>query len=124
MALRQFNTDKNNKRLIIIGLDGVPYSLIQKYTSIGLMPNLRQLIEESQFIRMQSSIPDVSSVAWSSIITGKNPGEHGIFGFTEIEPCSYQYRYPNFNDLKARSTKQKARLQRIKIGRASCRERV
>ena len=102
MALRQFNTDKNNKRLIIIGLDGVPYSLIQKYTSIGLMPNLRQLIEESQFIRMQSSIPDVSSVAWSSIITGKNPGEHGIFGFTEIEPCSYQYRYPNFNDLKAR----------------------
>ena len=101
MALRKLNTDKNNKRFIIIGLDGVPYSLIQKYTSIGLMPNLRQLIEESQFIRMQSSIPDVSSVAWSSIITGKNPGEHGIFGFTELDPCSYKYRYPNFNDLKA-----------------------
>lgn len=93
--------NKNQGRKIIIGLDGVPYSLIQKYTSNGLMPNLRELIDESQFVQMHSSIPDVSSVAWSSIITGKNPGEHGIFGFTELDPDSYQYRFPNFNDLKA-----------------------
>ena len=101
MALRQLNAGKNNKRFIIIGLDGVPYSLIQKYISNGVMPNLRQLMDDSQFVQMQSSIPHVSSVAWSSIITGKNPGEHGIFGFTELDPESYQYRYTNFNDLKA-----------------------
>lgn len=94
------NTNKNKGKTIIIGLDGVPHSLIKQYTSNGLMPNLRQLIDDSQFVQMQSSIPDVSSVAWSSIITGKNPGEHGIFGFTELDLYSYEYRYPNFSDLK------------------------
>ena len=101
MSLRRFNILKNKKKIIIIGLDGVSYALIKKYTSNGLMPNLRQLIENSRFVPMQSSLPNVSSVAWSSVITGKNPGEHGIFGFTEIDPCTYKYRYPNFVDLKA-----------------------
>lgn len=95
------STDKNKGKTVIIGLDGVPYSLIQKYTSNGLMPNLGKLIAESQFVKMQSSIPSVSSVAWSSIFTGKNPGEHGIFGFTELDPITFKYQFPNFCDVKA-----------------------
>jgi predicted AlkP superfamily phosphohydrolase/phosphomutase len=67
----------------------------------NIMPNIRTLIESGSFDKMASSVPEISSVAWSSIITGKNPAEHGIFGFMDLRPYTYQMHFPNFNDLKA-----------------------
>lgn len=89
------------KRIVIVGLDGVPYRLIQELSQNGIMPNFAKLIESGVFRRMESSIPEISSVAWSSIITGVNPGEHGIFGFTDLAPESYQTVFTNFSSLKA-----------------------
>lgn len=89
------------KRIIIIGLDGVPFGLLKDLAERGIMPNTRAIISQGIFRSMQSSIPEVSSVAWSSIITGKNPAEHAIFGFTELRPNSYELRFPNFSDLQA-----------------------
>lgn len=88
-------------RLIIIGLDGVPYRLLKDLADRKIMPNTREIIKNGIFRQMSSSIPEVSSVAWSSIITGKNPAEHGIFGFTDFLPDTYKLYFPNFNDLKA-----------------------
>ncbi|MCR4404972.1 MAG: alkaline phosphatase family protein [Candidatus Acetothermia bacterium] len=92
------------RRAVIIGLDGMPYRLIADLAGQGVMPNMRALIAEAEgaFTPMESTIPEVSSVAWSSIITGKNPGEHGIFGFTDLRPGTYELFFPNFNDLGAR----------------------
>lgn len=87
---------------VIIGLDGVPYRLIEDLSASGVMPHLGALRASGIFKQMASSIPEVSSVAWSSIITGKNPGEHGIFGFTGLRPGSYDLFFPNFHDLGAR----------------------
>ncbi|MDY7034344.1 MAG: alkaline phosphatase family protein [Thermodesulfobacteriota bacterium] len=88
-----------NKRLVIIGLDGVPYSLVQELSVRGEMPNMFGLTGESTFCSMKSSIPDISCVAWSSIMTGKNPGEHGIFGFMDMVPGSYNIYFPNYTNL-------------------------
>lgn len=90
----------DKKRTIIIGLDGVPYRLLEDLAQNGVMPNVSQIIQGGIFRKMASSIPEISSVAWSSVITGKNPGEHGIFGFIDLFPNSYRMRFPNFNDLK------------------------
>jgi len=91
------------KRTVIIGLDGMPHRLIKDLSENGTMPNVKALIKEGVFRQMESSIPEVSSVAWSSIITGKNPGEHGIFGFTDLAPGTYRTVYPNFSTLKTAS---------------------
>ena len=88
-------------RIIIVGLDGVPFGLLRELSNKGVMPNTKEIISSGIFRKMQSSLPEVSSVAWSSIITGKNPGEHGIFGFTDLSSNSYQLRFPNFNDLQS-----------------------
>ena len=88
-------------RIIIVGLDGVPFGLLRELSDKGVMPNTKRIISNGIFRMMQSSIPEVSSVAWSSIITGKNPGEHGIFGFTDLSSNSYRLRFPNFNDLQS-----------------------
>jgi len=85
----------------MVGLDGAPYGLIENFTNNGIMPKTKQVIESGLFVQMESSIPEISSVAWSSVITGKNPGEHGIFGYTDIPLGTYRLSFPNFNNLKA-----------------------
>ena len=90
------------RRTILIGLDGVPYRLIQHLSQNGTMPAVRALVDKGIFRKMASTIPEVSSVAWSSMITGMNPGVHGIFGFTDLAPGTYRLVFPNFDHLKAR----------------------
>jgi len=90
-----------NPKTVIIGLDGVPFGMIQDFAESGVMPHTAELISQGTFRIMRSSVPEISSVAWSSVITGKNPGQHGIFGFTDLFPGSYKMRFPNFDDLKA-----------------------
>ena len=90
-----------NTKTVIIGLDGVPFQMIEDFISTGVMPNTARIISDGTFKKMYSSIPEVSSVAWSSMITGKNPAEHGIFGFMDTHPNSYKMRFPNYNNLRA-----------------------
>jgi len=89
-----------DKRTVIIGIDGAPFSLIEELSDQGVMPFLASLRTEGIFTLMRSSIPAVSSVSWSSIITGHNPGEHGIFGFAEMMPGTYTLCFPNFLSLR------------------------
>lgn len=88
-------------RTIIVGLDGVPFGLVRDFARKGVMPHTAEIISEGVFKPLSSSTPEVSSVAWASVITGVNPGVHGIFGFTELTPGTYKMRFPNSNDLKA-----------------------
>jgi len=89
-------------RSIIIGLDGVPFRLLQDLAGRGVMPNCATIIDSGFFAPISSTIPEISSVAWSSIITGKNPAEHGIFGFMDIPRGTYRISFPNFNSLQAK----------------------
>lgn len=89
-----------DKSVVVIGLDGVPYTLLVDYMERGIMPEFSQLCKNGKLYRMKSTLPEVSSVAWSSFMTGKNPGEHGIFGFMEIDRQNYEYIFPNFNSVK------------------------
>lgn len=94
------SVEKRSKKVVIIGLDGVPYTLLAHYMSKGLMPRLSELCKSGRLLKMRSSLPEISSVAWSNFITGKGPGCHGIFGFMEIHRQTYGYTFPNFNSLK------------------------
>jgi predicted AlkP superfamily phosphohydrolase/phosphomutase len=76
-------------RLIVIGIDGASYEMIAQLAGDGTLPHMQRLIQAGTFRRMISSLPEVSPVAWSSIITGVDPAEHGVFGFTDLAPHSY-----------------------------------
>ena len=89
------------KRVLIIGLDGVPHSLLLDLAKKDVMPNVKALLDDGILKKMKPSIPDVSSVSWSSIITGKNPGEHGVFGFTYLIEGTYTLAFHDFTKLKA-----------------------
>lgn len=85
----------------VIGLDGTPHSFIEKEMAAGNLPHLKQLTERGRFVPLASEIPTISSVAWASFMTGRNPGEHGIFGFTDRQPGTYDLYFPNYAHLKA-----------------------
>lgn len=91
------------KKLVLIGIDGVPCELISDFSNSGIMPNIKRLIERYKLSRINSPLPEVSSVSWTSLMTGMNPGEHGIFGFYDIDRKNYSYIYPDFPSLPVRT---------------------
>jgi len=91
---------KKKTRVCVIGLDGVPYSLLLELTQKGVMPALGRLIERGHLHKLKASLPEISAVSWTDFMTGANSGTHGIFGFTDLKPGSYNIRFPNFLDVK------------------------
>jgi len=90
----------NEGKNVVIGIDGVPYTLIEELSDEGIMTNFAKLREEGSFKKMESSIPAISSTSWGTIITGKNPGQHGIYGFTDIIQGTYTLSFSNFHSFK------------------------
>jgi len=50
---------------------------------------------------MRSSIPTISSVSWTSFMTGQNPGKHGVYGFTDLKPGTLTLFFPNFGNVQS-----------------------
>jgi len=100
MAFKLFGK-KQKPRACVVGLDGVPCTLLQDMMERGVMPNTRRISENAVLRDMTVSLPEISSVSWSTFMTGKNSGEHGIFGFTDLKDNSYDLRFPSFKDLQS-----------------------
>ncbi|MDY6771281.1 MAG: alkaline phosphatase family protein [Candidatus Nanohaloarchaea archaeon] len=71
--------------LIIIGIDGASPDIIRELHDEGRLDNLSQLIDDGSFATLQSTHIPITPSAWTSMLTGKNPGKHGVFGFTELK---------------------------------------
>ncbi|HJN91106.1 MAG TPA: alkaline phosphatase family protein, partial [Dehalococcoidia bacterium] len=78
---------------------GVPEHLLRRLADEGVMPRVAERIAGAHLRPMRASLPEISSVSWSSFMTGADPGEHGIYGFTDIEPQSYALTFPSFADV-------------------------
>ncbi len=79
-------TFRSRRQVVVISIDGTPYSLLQRLMAAGHMPHFSQLVREGDFHELRSVYPAISSVAWSSFMTGQNPAKHGIFGFVDRQP--------------------------------------
>ena len=69
-------------RLVIIGLDGATWDLIEPLAAEGKMPAISRIREESAHGKLRSVIPPVTAPAWATMLTGRDPGEHGVFAMT------------------------------------------
>ncbi len=98
--LRKLCGKSKSRRVVVIGLDGTPYTFFRKAMAEGHMPNLARLVEEGSFRRINSVYPTVSSVAWSSFMTGRNPGQHNIYGFIDRQPGTYKTYIPTSRAMK------------------------
>jgi predicted AlkP superfamily phosphohydrolase/phosphomutase len=69
----------------------------------GRLPNLSKLANNGVSGRLESAIPPVTPPAWTSFMTGKNPGKHGIFYFFQSQPGSYAMRYANAGSRRSKT---------------------
>ena len=91
---------KKQNRVCVIGLDGVPHSLLLDLAKKGVMSSLGRIIDSGRLHKMKASLPEISAVSWTDFMTGTNSGTHGIFGFTDLKHGAYELRFPNFLDVK------------------------
>lgn len=69
------------RRVMVLGLDGATWKLLRRFAGDGTMPNLASFLERGCAADLMTQVPPVTATAWSSFVTGLNPGKHGVFEF-------------------------------------------
>lgn len=90
-------------KLLVIGLDGATMDLIEPWAAEGKLPVLAGLLERGSYGRMQSVLPVLSSAAWTSFMTGMNPGKHGFYDFVKRAQDSYRLRPVHREQMRGQS---------------------
>jgi predicted AlkP superfamily phosphohydrolase/phosphomutase len=86
-------------RILVIGIDGATFDVIRPWSEAGYLPNLARLMREGAHGPLESTIPPVTSPAWPTFATGKNPGKHGVFDF--IRPIGGTFELVNASSVHA-----------------------
>ena len=85
-------------RLLIVGWDGADWDILDPLMQGGYMPTLLGMTRDGLRGDLASTIPSHSWAAWSSFLTGVNPGRHGVYDFVEVHPNEPQRRIPISSD--------------------------
>jgi predicted AlkP superfamily phosphohydrolase/phosphomutase len=80
-----------NARAVLIGLDGATFSILDPLMDEGVMPRLKELMASGARAELLSVIPPLTPPAWTSLTTGRSPGNHGIFDFFRFEYQNDRY---------------------------------
>jgi predicted AlkP superfamily phosphohydrolase/phosphomutase len=86
LALGCGRSHVSGKKVIVLGFDGMDYRVTRELMAKGRMPHFAKLAAAGSFSPLATSAPPQSPVAWSSFITGLDPGGHGIFDFVHRDP--------------------------------------
>src|SRR5258708_27033766 len=77
------------ERAVIVGFDGMDPDLADRFMKEGRLPNLAKLREKGTFSKLRTTFPAISPVAWSTFMTGVNPGKHNIYDFLARDTSNY-----------------------------------
>lgn len=91
------------KKVLVVGFDGATLDIAGPLMDAGRLPNMRRLRDGGAWGQLRSTIPPNSSVAWSSFMTGRNPGGHGVFYFRERREGTYYRPFITYNSIRSPS---------------------
>jgi predicted AlkP superfamily phosphohydrolase/phosphomutase len=88
-------------RTLLIGLDGATFTVLDPLMEQGVMPFLKSFYAEGVRAGLRTIVPPLTPPAWTSLMTGRTPGQHGVFDFFRMEsPTSRHIRFFNSNDVQ------------------------
>ncbi len=87
-------------RVLVLGLDGASWELIDRFVAEGNMPRMESLIRQGLRAPLNSTMPPMTLPSWSSMLTGTNPGKHGIFDFVHRRGESWELEFVNSTHRK------------------------
>lgn len=85
MKVHIAQSSSHPQRVLIIGLDGVTWDVLRPLMDEGRMPRLRRVVEEGASGVLRSTTPPITPAAWTTFLTGKQPGRHGIIDFERYD---------------------------------------
>ncbi len=88
---------KLDKKVVMLGFDGMDFRLAQKWLASGDLPNLKKLAAMGGAKPLMPTNPAESPVSWAAYETGCNPGKTGIYDFLNRDPETY---YPYLAGVK------------------------
>jgi predicted AlkP superfamily phosphohydrolase/phosphomutase len=88
-----------SSKVLVIGLDGATEDIVMPMIEKGMLPNLAKIVKTGASTKLASAYPPLSPTAWSSFMTGTNPGKHGVFGFTIKQHKSYYVEVATANTI-------------------------
>lgn len=89
-------------KVVVLGFDGLEPTLVEKLQSQGRLPTFERLAEAGVASTLDSTVIPISAMAWSSFLTGTNPGKHGVFDFvTRSTPDSDEFELTTSDTRRA-----------------------
>jgi predicted AlkP superfamily phosphohydrolase/phosphomutase len=79
------------KKTLIAVLDAACWEYLDPLLQSGRLPIMQQLIDAGTRGELRSTMPAWTPAAWGSIVTGKNPGKHGVFDMRWLRPGTYDF---------------------------------
>lgn len=89
------------RKVVILGVDGADFSYYSRWIRKGLVPTLAGLVERGRIGILQSTYPPVTAPAWISLVTGEQPGSHGIVGFAAPSTGEYARKVVNSTSFES-----------------------
>jgi predicted AlkP superfamily phosphohydrolase/phosphomutase len=96
-----------DRKVIVLGFDGMDPVILQRLMQAGKMPNFARVLEQGDHRALGTTMPPLSPVAWATFTTGMNPGGHGIFDFIHRDPATMA---PYLSTSRAEAPAQTLRL--------------
>jgi predicted AlkP superfamily phosphohydrolase/phosphomutase len=93
----------NQDKVFIVSLDGATFDVLRPLADQGYLPNLKRIMTEGLAADLESVIPPVTAPAWTSFMTGKTPGKHGIFDFTRFDPVDRSIKLNNAENIRSKT---------------------
>jgi predicted AlkP superfamily phosphohydrolase/phosphomutase len=103
-------------KIIIIGLDGATFDIIKPMVKRGWLPNIAMLMRSGVYGKLESTIHPITPQAWSTFLTGKNAGKHGIFDFIRRKEGSYDIEFINASHRNGESMFLYLSRQGLRVG--------
>jgi len=88
-------------KVLLIGLDGGTFSVLDPMVSHGVMPFLGRFLAEGVRASLRTIVPPLTPPAWTSLATGRTPGHHGVFDFFRMDsPETRHIRFSSARDIR------------------------
>ncbi len=100
------------KRVVIVGFDGMDPELAARWMDAGKLPHLAALRSAGTFAPLATTNPPISPVAWSTFLTGVNPGKHNIYDFLARDANTYM---PYLSSALVRDARRSVRIGKLTI---------
>jgi predicted AlkP superfamily phosphohydrolase/phosphomutase len=104
------------QRWLILGLDGATFDVLGPLMQAGRMPNLLRLTQQGVAGTLVSTKPPMTPAAWTTFMTGKGPGKHGIIDFERYDPWTGQISFNSTFQIREKTIWEILSTKGLKVG--------